>query len=74
LLPKSCTLSDALLDIGLPSASWRVCEGTLGGSMVRIRRVHVHPTGDLQKVKEVRFLHHVLLFSGANKVRRPSTM
>ena len=54
LLPTSCTLSDSLPDAGLPSASGYVCEGTVNGSRVRIKRASVHPVGDMQKVKKVR--------------------
>ena len=45
VLPKSRTLSDSLLGC--------VYQGTFNGSKVRIRRVKIHPGGDLRKVKEV---------------------
>ena len=54
LLPTSYTLSDSLLDAGLPSASGCVREGTVNGSRVRIKRVSMHRAGDMQKVKKVR--------------------
>ena len=50
MLPKSCTLSDSLLDVGLLPASGYVYEGTLGGSKVRIQRVRIHPERDHRKV------------------------
>ena len=46
LLPKSCTLSEALLDC--------VYEGTFDGSKVRIRRVRTRPGADLRNLMEVR--------------------
>ena len=51
VLPKSCTVPDSLLDVGLLSASGYVYEGTLGGSKVRIQRVRIHPERDHQKVQ-----------------------
>ncbi|KAF9643182.1 hypothetical protein BDM02DRAFT_1694073 [Thelephora ganbajun] len=41
LLPKSCTLSDSLLEIGPPSASGCVYEGTLDGSKETFHQVAV---------------------------------
>jgi len=55
ILPKSYTLSSSFLNIGLPSVSGGVHEGTFGGSKVRIRRVRMYPEGDPQEFKMVRF-------------------
>lgn len=53
VLPKSCAIL-GLLDNSRPSASRRIYEGTLGGSIVGIQRVRIYPGGDPQNVKEVR--------------------
>jgi len=52
VLPKSHTLSSSLPVITLPPASGRVHEGT---SKIRIQHVRVHPGGDPQTFKTVRF-------------------
>ena len=52
VLPKSHTLSSSLPVIALPPASERVHEGT---SKIRIQRVRMHPNGDPQTFKTVRF-------------------
>jgi len=52
VLPKSHTLSNPLLVIALPPASGRVHEGT---SKIRIQRVRMHPGGDPQTFRMVRF-------------------
>ena len=60
VLPKSCTLSTfSLVGVSLPSASGYVCEGTLDGSNVHIKRVRMFPRGDPQEVKEVCFRCYV---------------
>ena len=45
ILPKSCVISDSLLDCAH--------EGASNGSRVRITRVKMDPKGDPQKTKEV---------------------
>ena len=52
VLPKSHTLSSSLPVIGLPPVSGSVHGGTL---KVQIRRVRMHPNGDPQIFKTVRF-------------------
>ena len=52
VLPKSHTLPSSLPVIALPPASGRVHEGT---SKIRIQRVRMHPGGDPQMFKMVRF-------------------
>ncbi|KAF9644929.1 hypothetical protein BDM02DRAFT_823150 [Thelephora ganbajun] len=52
ILPKSCTVSDSLLEIGLPSTSGYAYDGALDGSKVRIQRVRSYPEGDPQEVKQ----------------------
>ncbi|KAF9647762.1 kinase-like protein [Thelephora ganbajun] len=48
VLPKSCTFSDSLPDVSIPFASG----STLDGSRLRIKRVKIHPNGQLQKAKQ----------------------
>jgi len=52
VLPKSHTLSSSLPVIALPPVSGRVHDGT---SKIRIQRVRMHPGGDPQTFKMVRF-------------------
>ena len=52
VLLKSHRLPSSLPVIALPPASGRVLEGT---SKVRIQRVRMHPNGDPQVFKTVRF-------------------
>lgn len=68
MLPKSCTLSDPLLDISLPPTSGYVCEGIIDGSRVRTKHiVRVRPGGKLWKLKQVRSWHLVFPSSSANE-------
>ena len=52
VIPKSHTLSSSLPVIDLPSVSGPVRAGT---SKIRIQRVRMHPNGDPQMFKTVRF-------------------
>lgn len=53
VLPKSCTVSVSLLEVTPMPASVYVCEGTLSGSKVRIRRAGVYPKRVPRKVTKV---------------------
>ena len=61
-LPASCTISDILLDTGdKPFASEALadmCEGTLNGSRVCVRKVRMYSGEDPQKVKRVCYITH----------------
>ena len=73
MLPKSCVLSDYVIDNGPPLASRHAHEGTLDGSKVYIRRVETYPEVDPQKASEVCTQCHVFLFSVSDESHRPST-